>query len=383
MRQILTFLFIGLLSSVSYGADFTTKATSAILMDYDTGTVVFEKKGDELMPPASMSKLMTAYVLFDKIKKGQVSEEDTFRVSENAWKKGGSKSGSSTMFLEPNKKVKVKDLIQGIIVQSGNDACITVAENLSGSESAFAEEMTAKARELGLEKSTFKNSTGLPHKEHLMTPRELANLSRKLIHDFPEFYPIYSQKYFTYNGIKQGNRNPLLYSMNGQADGLKTGHTEKSGYGLVGSAKSKDGKRRMIMVINGLESMKDRASEAERLMNWGLREFDNYKIELGDTVKIPVWFGKKKNVKAVLEKDVLLTLKTEDKDKLKMKVSYASPIEAPVKKGDKVGLLTVSYPNGSVSKHVLIAENTVNRLGYFGRMKETLKQWIKKTGGSQ
>ena len=310
---------IGLLSSVSYGADFTTKATSAILMDYDTGTVVFEKKGDELMAPASMSKLMTAYLLFDKIKKGQVSMEDTFRVSENAWKKGGSKSGSSTMFLEPNKKVKVSDLIQGIIVQSGNDACITVAENLSGTEGAFAEEMTTKARELGLKESTFKNSTGLPHKEHLMTPKELAELSRKLIHDFPEFYPIYSQKYFTYNGIKQGNRNPLLYSMNGQADGLKTGHTEKSGYGLVGSAKSKDGKRRMIMVINGLESMKDRASEAERLMNWGLREFDNYKIDLENEVKIPVWFGKKKPVKAVLEKDVLLTLKTEDKDKIKVK----------------------------------------------------------------
>ncbi|MBO7332708.1 MAG: D-alanyl-D-alanine carboxypeptidase [Alphaproteobacteria bacterium] len=382
MKKIFVFI-IGFLSSVSYGADFTTKATSAILMDYDTGTVVFEKKGDELMAPASMSKLMTAYLLFDKIKKGQVSTEDTFRVSENAWKKGGSKSGSSTMFLEPNKKVKVVDLIQGIIVQSGNDACITVAENLSGTESAFAEEMTTKARELGLKKSTFKNSTGLPHKEHLMTPKELAELSRKLIHDFPEFYPIYSQKYFTYNGIKQGNRNPLLYSMNGQADGLKTGHTEKSGYGLVGSAKSKDGKRRMIMVINGLESMKDRASEAERLMSWGLREFDNYKIDLENEVKIPVWFGKKKTVKAVLEKDVLLTLKTEDKDKIKLKVSYSSPVEAPVKKGDALGILSISYPDGSNSKHILVAESGVNRLGYFGRMKETVKQWIKKMGVSK
>lgn len=383
MKKTLIFLWLIFLSSVAQATDFTTKATSAVLMDYDTGTVVFNKNGNDLMPPASMSKLMTAYVLFDKIKKGQVSVDDMFRVSENAWKKGGSKSGSSTMFLEPNTKVKVADLIQGIIVQSGNDACITVAENLSGNESAFAEEMTSKARELGLKKSTFKNSTGLPHEEHLMTPVELAELSRMLIHEFPEFYPIYSQKYFTYNGIKQGNRNPLLYSMNGQADGLKTGHTEKSGYGLVGSAKSKDGKRRMIMVINGLESMKDRASEAERLMNWGLREFDNYKIDLGDSVKIPVWLGKKKTVKAVLEEDVVLTLKAEDKNKLKVKVSYLSPIEAPIKKGDKIGLLTVSYPDGSNSKYTLVAENTVNKLGYFGRMRETLSQWVKKLGVSK
>ena len=385
MKKILLFFaFICLnIARVHAAEDFTTTATSAILMDFDTGSVLFEKKPDDLMPPASMSKLMTAYILFDRIKKGQVSLDDTFTVSENAWKKGGSKSGSSTMFLKPNSKVKVSDLIQGIIVQSGNDACITVAENLSGSESAFAEEMTAKARELGLEKSTFKNATGLPDKEHLMTPRELALLSRRLIRDFPEFYPTYSQKNFTYNGIKQGNRNPLLYSMSGQADGLKTGHTEKSGYGLAGSVKSKDGKRRLILIVNGLKSMKDRGTEAERLMKWGLREFDNYTLafEGDEVIKIPVWFGKQKTVPAVLEEKPLLTLKAADKEKIKIKVSYQSPIEAPVQKGAPIGLITLSYPDGSVSKHTLVAGKSVEQLGYFGRLAETMRQWVKRIGG--
>ena len=267
------------LSSVCYATpQFDTMASYAYLIDYDTGAVLMDKNADELMAPASMSKLMTAYILFEKIQKGQISLDDEFEVSVNAWKKGGEKSGSSTMFLKPNSKVKVHDLIRGIIIQSANDACITVAENIAGSEENFAAEMTLRAREIGLEKSTFANSTGWPDKNQMMTPKELALLSQKLITQFPEFYKIYSEKSFKYNGIKQENRNPLLYSMPDQADGLKTGHTTKSGYGLVGSAKSKDGNRRLILVVNGLKSMKERGSEAKKIMEWGLRNFDNYTL---------------------------------------------------------------------------------------------------------
>lgn len=368
------FCGLSLLAMVSFAAhaeDFQTKASHAYLIDYDTGEVLFEKKGDELMPPASMSKLMTAYIVFDKVKKGELSLDDKFTVSENAWKKGGEKSGSSTMFLKPNSKVALSDLIKGIIIQSGNDACITVAENISGSEESFSHEMTIKARELGMEKSTFKNATGWPNKEHLSTPKELALLARRIITDFPEFYPTYSEKSFKYNKIKQENRNPLLYSMPGQADGLKTGHTEKSGYGLVGSAKSKDGRRRLILVVNGLKTMKDRGAEAKRLMEWGLVEYDNYEIlEPGKPVEdIPVWLGKKETVAAVLPKKAIITLRREGKIKTTVSISYDAPITAPVKKGQTVASLNVNYPDGRVLSFPLVAAEDVERVGYFGKMK--------------
>ena len=357
---------------------FDTVASHAYLIDYDTGEVLLDKKADELMAPASMSKLMTAYILFEKIKNGQVSLEDTFEVSTNAWKKGGEKSGSSTMFLKPNSKVKVKDLIRGIIVQSGNDACITVAENIAGSEENFAEEMTLRAREIGLEKSTFKNATGWPHKEHLMTSKELAMLAKKLISEFPEFYPIYSEKSFKYNGIKQDNRNPLLYSMPDQADGLKTGHTEKSGYALVGSAKSKDGKRRLILVVNGLKTMKDRNTETKKIMEWGLREFENYSLfKNGQVVtEIPVWLGVEENVPVVLSKDVLVTIHRLDKPKTKVVVTYDSWAKAPVKKGDTLASLNIILPDGKSYRFPLVAAKDVPGINFWGRMKAAVSSVV-------
>lgn len=357
---------------------FDTVASHAYLIDYDTGEVLLDKKADELMAPASMSKLMTAYILFEKIKNGQVSLEDDFEVSTNAWKKGGEKSGSSTMFLKPNSKVKVKDLIRGIIVQSGNDACITVAENIAGSEENFAEEMTLRAREIGLEKSTFKNATGWPHKEHLMTCKELAMLAKKLISEFPEFYPIYSEKSFKYNGIKQDNRNPLLYSMPDQADGLKTGHTEKSGYALVGSAKSKDGKRRLILVVNGLKTMKDRNTETKKIMEWGLREFENYSLfKNGQIVtEIPVWLGVEENVPVVLSKDVLVTIHRLDKPKTKVVVTYDSWAKAPVKKGDTLASLNVILPDGKSHRFPLVAAKDVPAINFWGRMKAAVSSVV-------
>ncbi len=373
-RLILGCVFLGLSGTSLAAPAFDTLATHAYLVDYDTGAVLLDKNADELMQPASMSKLMTAYILFEKIQSGQIKLDDTFEVSTNAWKKGGEKSGSSTMFLKPHSKVKVEDLIKGIIIQSGNDACITVAENIAGSEENFAQEMTLRAREIGLEKSTFKNATGWPNKEHLMTSKELAMLAKKLITQFPEFYKYYSEKSFKYNGIKQENRNPLLYSMPDQADGLKTGHTTKSGYALVGSAKSKDGKRRLILVVNGLKSMKERGAEAKKIMEWGLREFENYSLfKDGQTVAdIPVWLGADETVPAVLSKDALVTIHRLDKPKTKVIVSYDSWVKAPVKKGAQIASLNVILPDGMTYRFPLVAAKDVEKIGFFGKMKAAI-----------
>ncbi len=359
------------LSSVYAQSTFTTTASHAYLMDYDTGAVLLDKKGEDLMAPASMSKLMTAYIVFDKLKQGQLSLDDKFTVSENAWKKGGSKSGSSTMFLNPNSTVTVGDLLKGVIIQSGNDACITIAENLAGSEENFAAEMTIKAREIGLEKSTFKNSTGWPNKEHLMTAQELALLARKIIQEFPEYYPLYSEKSFKYNGIKQENRNPLLYSMPEQADGMKTGHTEKSGYGLVASAKSSDGQRRLILVVNGLKTMKERGQEAKKILEWGFREFDNYTFyEKGNVVEeIPVWMGEKETVPAVADDNIVVTMKRLDYLKKKVSIIYDAPVKAPIKKGQRLGTLRISLPDGQNYDFPVVAGENVEKVGYFGKIK--------------
>ena len=243
-------LGIGILVFAWQAKAIETKAKYALLMDAKTGYIMFDKRSDEPMHPASMSKLMTSYLVEEALKSGQYTEDTEFTVSENAWRKGGAKTGGSTMFLKIGQKVKLIDLLKGINIQSGNDACIVVAEGMAGTEEAFASKMTQKAKKLGLTKSTFANATGIPDPNHLMSARDLALLSQHIINDFPEYYPIYSQKEFTYNGIKQGNRNPLLYSLQG-ADGLKTGHTQQSGYGLTATVKSPDG-RRLILVVNGL-----------------------------------------------------------------------------------------------------------------------------------
>ncbi|MBE6449125.1 MAG: D-alanyl-D-alanine carboxypeptidase [Alphaproteobacteria bacterium] len=380
MRHLFLFGVLGCISSACLAfQDFDTIASHAYLVDYDTGAVLLDKKGSELMAPASMSKLMTAYILFEQIKSGQISLDDKFTVSKNAWQKGGEKSGSSTMFLKPDSKVKVEDLIKGIIVQSGNDACITVAENLSGSEENFAQEMTLRAREIGLEKSTFKNSTGWPHKEHLMTAKELAFLAKKLMDEFPDFYKYYSLTSFKYNGIEQPNRNPLLSSMPGQADGLKTGHTEKSGYALVGSAKSKDGTRRLILVVNGLKSMKDRNTESQRIMEWGFTNFKNYTMfPNGEVVdSLPVWLGAEERVPVILDKKALITIHRLDKDKAKISITYDSLPKAPIKKGQKIATLNVLLPDGSNKPFDLVAQKDVAKAGFLKRMKKAVLSLFK------
>jgi D-alanyl-D-alanine carboxypeptidase (penicillin-binding protein 5/6) len=305
---------------------------------------------------------MTVYVVFEKLAKGELKPEDTFSVSERAWRQGGSK-----MFVQINSQVSVNDLLQGVIVQSGNDACIVLAEGLAGSEVAFAEQLTKRSRDLGLTKSVFKNSTGWPDPDHLMTSRDLAVLAHHVIHDFPQYYKIFSQIDFTYNGIKQGNRNPLLYK-NFNADGLKTGHTDAGGYGLTASGTRGD--RRLILVVNGLSSINERAHESERLMDWGFREFDNYALfKAGEKIdEADVWLGAQPKVPLLLEHNLVLTLAKAARRDLKVKVVYDGPVPAPVHQGQPLGHLEVTAPGLETMQVPLVAAADVARLNFTGRI---------------
>ena len=370
--QVFSLLLICLTVSVGSAAaeSIDTPAREAFVFDVNTGAVLLDKNADDLMAPASMSKLMTVTMLFERLKDGSLKLEDTLPVSEKAWKMGGSK-----MFVEVDSRVSIHDLLRGIIVQSGNDACIVVAEGLGGSEEAFAEAMTARARELGLEKSTFHNATGWPDPKQRMTARELGMLAKHIIKDFPEYYPIFGEKDFTYNDIKQGNRNPLLYNDNG-ADGLKTGHTEESGYGLVGSA-IRDG-RRLVVVVNGLESTKERGRESERLLEWGFREFNNYELfKTGAIVdNAQVWLGSQDTVPLSIEKDLTVTLSRQARKSMTVKVVYDQPIPAPILKGTPVAQLVVSGPDMETVTVPLVAAEDIARPGTFKRLTSAIEYLV-------
>ncbi len=346
---------------------YETIAKEAIVLEMETGAVIFEKDSDKLTPPSSMTKLMTAYMLFERLKNKSLSLNDTFAVSEKAWRKGGSK-----MFVKVNDRVKIEDLIRGIVVQSGNDACIVVAEGISGDEAAFASEMTERAREIGLEKSVFKNASGWPDPGHLVTVRDLATLAARTIRDFPEYMHYYSERSFSYNGIKQSNRNPLLYKNMG-ADGMKTGHTEIAGYGLVGTAERNG--RRVVAVLNGLPSSKARSTESERIIEWAFREFGNYPLfENGDEVmKADVWLGHIPRVSLQIEQDLKITLPRKSRRKMKVSVKYDGPIPAPIRKGDRLATLTISAPGFTTQEYPLVAGEEVGRLGLIGRLGAAFK----------
>ncbi|WP_373087356.1 D-alanyl-D-alanine carboxypeptidase family protein [Sneathiella sp.] len=347
-----------------------TPAREAFVFDVNTGAVLLEKDADVLMAPASMSKLMTVTMVFERLQDGSLKLDDTLPVSEKAWKKGGSK-----MFVKVDTRVSIHDLLRGIIVQSGNDACIVVAEGLGGSEEAFAEAMTAHAREIGLEKSTFKNATGWPDPEHRMTARELGLLAKYIITKFPEDYEIFGEKDFTYSDIKQGNRNPLLYKET-DADGLKTGHTQESGYGLVGSAK-RDG-RRLVVVVNGLSSTQERSRESERLMEWGFREFDNYALfKAGDVVDhARVWLGNEETVPVTVEKDLLVTLSRQARKSMVVKVVYDEPVPAPILKGTPIAQLIVSGPDMDTVTVPLVATQDITRPGPLKRLTSAVEYLV-------
>jgi D-alanyl-D-alanine carboxypeptidase (penicillin-binding protein 5/6) len=348
-----------------------TLAKQAIVLDYQTGTVLLEKNSDDLMVPSSMSKLMTAYMVFEKLKEGSWKMSDQLPVSETVWRKHV-KSGGSLMFLPVGSTASVEDLIKGVIIQSGNDACSVLAEAYAGNEEAFAEEATRRARQMGMRNSNFRNASGWPEPDHLTTARDLSILARRLITDFPEYFPIYSQREFTFNGIRQGNRNPLLYAVSG-ADGLKTGHTEAAGYGLVGTVKR--GERRVIMVINGLRSMKERAEESARLIEWAFREFDNYALfKAGDVVTdADVWLGDAATVPLVAGEKLEATMPRKSRRDMTVTAVYTGPIAAPIKKGQPVGKLVVSAPGVQTVELPLLAGADVNKLGFMGRMGAALK----------
>ena len=360
------------LAGIGSAVAIETQARNAILMDYDTGQYLYVKDHEKMVPPASMSKLMTVNMIFEKLKDGSLSLDDTFTVSERAWKLGGAASGGSTMFLKIGEKVRVEDILKGILIQSGNDACIVAAENLAGSEDDFAEMMNKRARELGLNNSSFANSTGLPHPDQKMSVEDLAKLARHIIKEFPEFYHIFSEKYYTHTNSTQGNRNPLLYSMP-NADGLKTGHTEEAGFCLTASAKK--GERRLIEVMTGMNSNKERSEEAERLMEWGFREFNNYNLlNKGQTIaEIPVVFGSEKQVRLVVPETVKRTLKKSQAPKIKMTAVYDKPVKAPVAAGDKLGEVRIELDGQEMENLPLVADRNVEKLGFFGRIGQNLK----------
>ena len=352
---------------VAVAQSIDTTGKQAIMVDLTTNAVLLAKNADARMPPASMSKLMTVYMIFERLKEGRLSLDDKFQVSAKAWRKGGSK-----MFVLVNTRVKIRDLLRGIIVQSGNDACIVVAEGISGSEEAFAEAMTKRAREIGLTNSAFKNSTGWPAEGHYMSARDLATLSAKLINDFPEYYGIFAEKDFVYGGIRQGNRNPLLFKNFG-ADGLKTGHTEASGYGLTASA-TRNG-RRLVMVVNGLTSKRERSSESARLLDWGFRETASYALfKKGDTIDhADIWLGDAPRVALVAERGITITLPRRVRRDMKVKLIYKNPIPAPVEMGSAVGKVIISTPGRADLEIPVVAGATIGQLGIFGRLNAALK----------
>ena len=339
-----------------------TKAKQALVVDYSTGRTLLAKDADAPMHPASMTKMMTAFMVFDRLRSGTLSLDTKFRVSKRAWKKGGSR-----MFLKVNDTVSVEDLIRGIIVQSGNDASIVIAEGISGSEEDFAREMTEKAHEIGMKNSTFKNASGWPDEEHLTTARDLATLIHTTIREFPDFYHYYAEVDFKYANINQRNRNPLL-GLGIGADGLKTGHTEVAGYGLAASAIRKN--RRIIVVVNGLESKRDRARESRYLLNWAYRTFDTYRLFVaGETVAdASVWLGAASSVPLILERDLFVTIKKRSRKQLRVVAKFTEPIASPVRRGDRLGVLVVNAPGDNKMELPLIAGASVAELGRMGRL---------------
>jgi len=336
---------------------FDGDAPTAILIEASSGSVLFEKNADELRAPSSMMKLMTAEVVFHSLKQGDIKLTDEYAVSENAWRKGGAPAGNSTMFAAIHSKISIDDLLHGAIVQSGNDACMVLAEGIAGSEGAFADMMTRRARELGLTRSTFANSNGLPDPGNKMTVRELAKLARYIIQTYPEFYRIFGEKEFTWNKIKQSNRNPLLNSLDG-ADGLKTGYTKEGGYGMVGSAVQNG--ERLIVVINGLENSEDRASEAKKMLEWGFRNFETRTLFAAQQ---PVGYarvfgGDSRSVKLASPDPIKVMVQKNGNDKLIARVVYTGPVRAPIESGQPVGVVKVwRGANIAVEAPVFAAES--------------------------
>jgi len=352
---------------------FQTKAPFAILMDYESGTILFQKKANERMEPASMAKMMTIAITLKMLKNAQLSLDDEFFVSEYAWRAGGAASGGSSMFAELNSKIRVEDLLRSVIIQSGNDASIILAEGIAGTEDTFANVMNELAQEIGLKNSNFTNSTGLPDKNMYVTSYDLAILAQYIIKEFPDFYPIFSEPSFEWNKIKQSNRNTLL-GMDIGVDGLKTGHTESAGYGEVVS--SNEGGRRVIAVLHGMESIKQRSEEARKLITWGTRSFEQVTaFNNGEVVaKIPVYGGEVSTVDLVGEGVVSVYVPKGSKKCLSANIAYSSPILPPVLKGDKIAELHIMCDKQLIQSTPLYALQSVEKGSIVRRASDALKE---------
>lgn len=380
-------LFFSIFLGLNYSAySVETKAPYAILLSYDSGKVLYEKSADVQIPPSSMSKLLTLYMLFESLQSTKYSLNTEFTVGDEAWKKArymNSLSGS-TMFLEHGEKIKIEDLIKGIIVNSANDACVVVAENISGSEEKFVKELNQLATRLGLTNTNIVNSSGWYDKDHYMSTRDVAILAKKLIDDFPEYYHYFALKEFLYKPKLTGNkdnRNKLLWIMP-ISDGLKTGHTNQGGYALVSSAKKNN--RRMIAVVNGIKGGDNphytRFVETKKLLEYGFREFKDllYFEKNKEILKIPVWYGSKSELSVGVEQDVIMSVKKNYTPNIDMVVSYKGPIAAPVQKGDIVGELTIYDDKEKVRTYNLISLEYVKKTGVFGRVFKNIKYLILK-----
>jgi len=374
MLKQITFVFIAVLATAAAvpqaaRASYETQARAAYIYDLTTDTVLFEKNADAPLPPASMSKLMTLNMLFEALRDGRVTLDTTFGVSTRARKMGG-----STMFLDETDHPRVEDLIKGIIVQSGNDACVVVAEGLAGTEDEFARQMNARAPEIGLTNSTFANASGWPDPNQLMSVHDLATLAKRLIVDFPEYYHYFSIEEYDFDGrspANRYNRDPIL-GLGIGGDGLKTGHTDEAGYGLVGSAKQGD--RRIIFVFAGLDSMAARRQEGEAMVNWGFRQFIEKKAaKEGDTLgQAPVWMGNHQSLKIVAPRDISLLVPATAKDSLETRIEYNSPIEAPVAKGDPVAELVINARDMPERRVPLVSDRDVTRGGFLPRLRASV-----------
>ena len=373
-------MMAGLLAPAARSStDVPTVADYVFVTDFSSGRVLMEKQRDVPMKPASMAKIMTAYIVFDRIAEGSLALTDQFVVSEKAWKMGGSRS-----FLQAGRSYSLDELLHGVIVQSGNDAAVVIAEGISGSEENFVAEMNVTAAKLGMKNTRFANATGWPHPDLTTTAEDLGALTTAMIQDFPvekypDLYPIFAKKTYTLNDIKQGNRNPLLYgksAANNGVDGLKTGYTSESGYGLVASAE-RDGQR-VIMVLNGMKSKKERSSESRRLMDFIFREYRNYNFfTAGEVIdQAEVWLGEARHVSLVLENSYAKVLSRSERAKTEISVNWSGPVPAPISKGQKIGELVVKTDGKVTDTLPLLAAENIRQLGMLDRIGEALKYLI-------
>jgi D-alanyl-D-alanine carboxypeptidase (penicillin-binding protein 5/6) len=351
-------LFLAIVS-LARAQTFDTAAPHAILVDFDGGTVLFEKAADERIVPASMAKLMTIEYVFHRLKDGSLSLDDSFTISENAWRRGGAPSGGSAMFAELNSSIELRFLLRGLIVQSGNDAAIAIAEGIAGTEEAFAELLNRRAQDIGLTDSTFRNASGLHHPEQLVTVRDLARLARHIIREYPDYYPIFAEPEFTWNGITQSNRNPLLGE--GGVDGLKTGFVKESGYGVTVSAQR--GTQRLILVVAGLQSERERIAEATRLLDWGFRSFEQVTAFEADEIvaELDVYGGAVSHVPVRARGPVRILVERTARDALRARVVYQGPLIAPVQEGAEVATFTVWNGDKVIQETPLYTAQSVAR----------------------